>query len=356
MKVAILHDYFPVWGGAEQVVAAWAEMWPEAPIYTAYYNPSLNYPFSSSRWRAGWQALSFLKKALAPAIPWYFESLDLREYDVVLSSGYFSKAALTLPGQVHLNYCHTPPRFLYHLPSSVSWIGWGGIVASPFFCQLRVWDYVTAQRPDVIVSNSETVRERIKKWWGRESPVIYPPVDLNIQRNSSDLSEKRSGYFLVVSRLEKYKNVGPIVEACNDLELPLKIAGTGSGKLTLRSLAGPTVEVLGWVSSDQLAALYRGCRALVVAAEEEDFGITALEAQAYGKPVIALYSGGFRETIIDNQTGLFFGRPSVPSIKHALIRFESVKFEPTACYDNAAKFSKDRFKKEFRSLVNNNIV
>ena len=351
MNIALVHDYIPTLGGAEKVLAALAELYPEAPIYTAYYNPELKLPFDRARLRTGFlQRFGKRASLFNPFLYLYFEDLDLRGYDVIISSGYFSKGLLTRPEQSHINYCHTPPRFLYHLPSSRDWSGWRGILAAPYFDWLRVWDFVSARRPQLIIANSQTVKQRIAKWWRLDATVVYPPVEINPPSGQPSAS---GDYFLVVSRLEKYKNINLIIKAADQLKLSLKVAGTGALESSLRLQSGPTVEVLGWVDPSKLPELYQNCKAVIIAAQDEDFGIGALEAQAYGKPVIALRSGGLAETVIEGKTGVFFDQTTVESLAGAFHSFGQTTFDSAACRANAEKYSVERFMKEVGELVEN---
>ena len=367
MKVVLVHDYLTRFGGAERVLAALAEIWPEAPVFTSVvagktrpFRKDGSFPKVSRPKTSVLQRFPKTLRTSKLVVPFYsliFENLDLSGFDVIISSGYFSKGVLTTPEQLHINYCHTVPRFLYGYPTEtrIRQSLWGKIVTAPVDHKLRIWDFYSAQRPDFIVANSKTVAARIKKFWRCDSTVIYPPVEAARQRDSGTAgqlsSSRRADYFLVVSRLEPYKNVDLAVRACNELELSLKVVGEGSEERRLRRLAGPTVEVLGRVSEAGLAALYSGCRALIATAQDEDFGIAPVEAMAYGKPVIALRSGGVIETVVEGKTGLFFNGPTVDSLKQNLQRFETFFYRPEDCLAQARKFSKERFKREFREFV-----
>lgn len=354
MKVALVHDYIPVLGGAEKVLSVLAEMFPDAPIYTAYYNKKLPLPFAASRLRTGvLRHFSRLSSLVNLILPLYFENIDLRGFDVIISSGYYSKGILTRPEQIHINYCHTPPRFLYGLPSSRNWSGWRGWLAKPYFKYLRCWDYISARRPNLIVANSKTVAGRIKKWWGLESRVIYPPVEIpGLKIQPSDFSD----YFLVVSRLEKYKNIDLIIQTANQQKLPLKIVGSGSLFSSLKAQAGSTVELLGWVDSNNLSYLYQNCRAVIFASQDEDFGIGAVEAQSYGKPVIAFRSGGFEETVVEGLTGVFFDQLNVESLTDSFRNFDQIAFDSVVCRANAERYSTERFKKEIGDIVDKTLI
>jgi len=378
MKIALVHDYLTRFGGAERVLAALAEIWPDAPVFTSVFDESINIQqltINNSDINTSFlQKLPLNTRRLkfaVPILPLVFESFDLSDFDVVISSGYFAKAVLTTPEQLHINYCHTPPRFLYGYATETRFRDgrFGRLVTTPIDHLLRIWDLYSAQRPDYIVANSKTVAARVKKFWRRESTVIYPPVEMP-RRRDTEISRYQGGitdyglritnndYFLIVSRLEPYKNINLAVEACNKLGLPLRVVGEGSERKNLEKLAGETVEILGRVSDEDLVKLYANCRAFISTAQDEDFGIVPVEAMGYGKPVIALWSGGYREMVIDPSmglgqpaTGLFFDKPTVESLSRALQRFEAFFYRPEDCFAQAQKFSKGRFQEEFKEFV-----
>lgn len=381
MKIALVHDYLTRFGGAERVLLALAEMWPEAPIFTSLVTDEVRDRFGPHRVRSQLRLPPQLLKVAVPILPWVFENLDVGGFDVVISSGYFAKAVLTTPEQLHLNYCHTVPRFLYGLPTETRlrshW--WGRLLTAPVDHRLKDWDFYSAQRPDLIVANSQTVAARVKKFWQRDATVIYPPVELSKGRTPEFLGSvpvpesyqlpaspalsmggsaggQTTNYFLVVSRLEPYKNVDLAIQVCNELHLPLKVVGSGSERRRLQRLAGPTVEISGSVADQELAELYAGCRAVIFPAQDEDFGIVPVEAMGYGKPVVALRSGGVTETVVENQTGVFFDQATVADLTTAMKGFLANEYFLSdvcrqACLDRAAKFAKETFQKEFRDLV-----
>jgi len=399
VKVALVHDYLNQFGGGERVLEALAELFPHAPIYTALFDRDKI--AAGSPLLAGCQVVTpyygrvpfvhSIYKYLTFLYPLAFERFDLSGYDLVISSSAnFAKGVKTQKGQVHISYIHTPPRFLYGFKTEESrrdkWY-WQALLR-PLDSWLRLWDFRAGQRPDVLVANSQTTAARIKKFYRREAQVIYPPVhipdllgDLAGYPSSdpefacgepaeSAKGESRStngslqartisratnsdtpGFFLVVSRLSEYKHVDIVIEAANYLKLPLKVVGTGKEAKTITALAGPTVEMLGFVPDDRLAELYQACQAVVCAVEDEDFGIVPVEAMAFGKPVIALRSGGFRETVVEGQTGVFFEKPTVASLAEVWRSFKTEAFDPQACRNQALKFSKERFQEEMRGLV-----
>lgn len=354
MKVALVYDRVNKWGGAERVLLALHELFPEAPLYTSVYNPDTaewarvfpkivpsflqNFPFAKTR-----------HDLYALLMPIAFESFDFSEYDIVISvTSEAAKGIITRPGTLHICYCLTPTRYL--------WSGYNNYFASLkrrrlsrlIVSYLRKWDRITGQRPDIIVAISRNVARRIKQYYGREAKVIYPPVEVS---NVSKVPKVSKGsYYLIVSRLVPYKKVDLAVQAFNELCLPLVVAGTGSEEKRLRRMAKSNIRFLGYVGDGELVKYYRGCRALIFP-QEEDFGIVAVEAQAAGKPVIAYRGGGALETVIENKTGIFFDKQTPEALADAVKKFRSEDFNQRDCIKNAWKFNKKKFLKEFATLI-----
>lgn len=373
IKVALVHDYLKEYGGAERVLEALHEIFPKAPLYTAYVNlgnlGEIGQRFKDWKIIPSWfQKFPLANKLLSPFRLFaclMFESFDLSEYDVVISScsTYFAKAVITKPEALHISYIHTPPRYLYgyttsfnykkHLITQVL-----GELVNHF---LRLYDFETSQRPDILVANSKNIQDRIKKFYRRDSVVIYPPVEISSKYKVVS-SKGKKDYFLVLSRLVRGKGVEVVVEACGKLGLPLKVAGLGPELEKLKKIATNyqllTTNFLGWVSDEERVKLLENAKALIVASEDEDFGITSIEAQAAGTPVIAPASGGFLETVTGGKTGLLYGGPGIrdaESLIGALQKFDSLEFDPEDCRKNAERFSKERFKKEILELVEENL-
>lgn len=307
--------------------------------------------------------------------PLAFESFDLTGYDVVLSSSTrFAHGVITRPETLHICYMNTPPRMFWEPQTYFEQNAPLSFLLSPFLSYLRMWDYSAAQRVDYFIANSKTPQARIKKYYGRESHIIYPFVDLvRFQNNSensvnqrvrnsgsSDILKHRStdapsrsefsDYFLVVSRLTAWKRIDVAIEACNQLKLPLKIIGEGPDRQRLEKLAGPTVELLGRLTDEEVVSYYKSCRALIFP-QKEDFGITPLEAQAAGKPVIAYKAGGALETVIEGKTGEFFYPQTVEALVKTLSHFDAAQYQSGDCYAQARKFSKERFQRELKNFV-----
>ncbi|TSC88046.1 MAG: Group 1 glycosyl transferase [Microgenomates group bacterium Gr01-1014_7] len=376
MKVALAHDFLREYGGAERVLEVLHEIFPDAPVYTTYANLDAmgenGKRFKSWDLRPSWfQKFPFANQLLSPFrifAPLMFESFDLSEYNLVISSSsatHLAKSVITRPETLHISYIHTPPRFLYGYTTSFNykkrwWTRIGGEIINHF---MRIYDFEVSQRPDILIANSKNVQSRIKKFYRRDSVVIYPPVDLeSIKYRVLGIKGKKKDYFLVLSRLTRGKGVDVIIEACARLGLPLKIAGTGpelkSLMFKVKSENLNNIEFLEWVSDEERIKLLQNAKALIVASEDEDFGITSIEAQATGTPVIAPASGGFLETVIDQKTGLLYdgsGQVTVESLVEALQSFDSQEFKIDDLLKNAEKFSKERFKKEILDLVDKNL-
>ncbi len=372
MKVALAHDYLREYGGAERVLEILHQMFPDAPVYTFYYNPEglgeNGKRFKDWKIIPSWfQKFPFANTLLSPFRifgPMAFEGFDLSEYDLVISSSsatHLAKSVITKPETLHLSYIHTPPRFLYGYVTSFNYKKhwWTKVAGEIINHYMRIYDFEVSQRPDILLANSKNIARRIEKFYRRDSVVVYPPVDLSEFKVKSAKFKVKKEYFLVLSRLVRGKGVEVVVEACSRLGLPLKVAGSGPELENLKRLATinhklSTINFLGWVSDEERVKLLQDAKALIVASEDEDFGITSIEAQAAGTPVIAPKSGGFLETVIDGKTGLFYGGPgavTTEALTEALKKFKPSEFNPEDLRKNAEKFSKERFKKEILALI-----
>ena len=357
MKVALVHDYLNQMGGAERVVLALHELFPDAPLYTSIYDPGRVDPaFRSLDIRTTFmQKLPLVKKHHQPFLPLYpyaMERLDLRGYDLVLSSSSaFGKGVVTRPGTMHICYCHTPMRWCWNYDEYVEREHLGRLARAvlPFFItNLRVWDQATSMRVDHFIANSPVVAERIQKYYRREAVVIPPPIEAG--RFHFDPAGQPEDYFLVVSRLLPYKRIDLAIEACNQLGLPLLISGSGRDEQRLRKLAGPTIRFLGRLSDDEVLDYYARCRALILPGEE-DFGITPLEAQASGRPVIAYGAGGALTSVVDGVTGVFFREQTVASLADTLATFDESRFDRQAIRNHALEFDKPRFHRRILQFI-----
>lgn len=357
MKVAIVHDYLNQRGGAERVLECFIDLFPNAPIYTIISDLSIMpEKIRNADVRHSFiQKIPFSKKHYKKMISWFplaVEQFDLREYDVILSSSSaFAKGVITNPNQLNICYCYTPMRYvwdLYHQYVNED-------ITNPIFKRLlpsvlhkiRIWDQVSAQRVDHFIADSHNIAKRIKKYYGRDSDVIYPPV--NLDRFS--VTTRSEDFLLIVSRLIPYKRVDLAIEACNRLKQPLVIIGDGYDLPRLKAMAGPTIQMLGYQPDEVSADYYSRCKGFILPGEE-DFGITPLEAQACGKPVIAYGKGGALETVLDGTTGQFFYEPTADSLMQTIEKFNKITYDPQACRDQALRFSEDSFK----SLIYNKIL
>jgi glycosyltransferase involved in cell wall biosynthesis len=355
MKIAIVHDFLTQFGGAERVVSALHELYPDAPIYTSIYDPTkLPDSFRLMDIRTSWmQHLPFASrwfKAYFMLYPLAFEQLDLTEYDVILSSSSaYAKGIKKQPGQLHICYCYTPMRFVWRYDEYVKREELPAFAKRllPFLLEpIKKWDLESSRQVDCFVAISETVAERIRKIYGRDSVIIYPPVESDFFRPGGVDCD----YFLIISRLNAYKRLDVAVDAFREADLPLKIIGAGPAKNALRQLAGPNTEFLGRLSDPEIASLLAGCRALIFSGEE-DFGIVPVEAMACGRPVIAYRAGGALETIIDGETGIFFWPQTPAALGEALQRFRFLSFDKQRVRRQAQKFSKPLFQERIAKLV-----
>ncbi len=360
MKVALVHDYLREYGGAEMVVEDLHNIFPDAPLFTAYYNPQglglHAQKFTSWDIKTSWmQKMPFANKLISPFrifAPNMFESFNLSDYDVVISSDaiYSAKAVKTRPDTLHIAYIHTPPRYLYGYVTSYNYKKhWytriGGELINHF---LRIKDFQISQRPDILVSNAKNISDRIKKFYRRDSIIIHPGTDLIQFREAK---KEVGDYYLCLGRMVRSKGVEIAINACNELKLPLKVAGTGPLLDECTKLAGKTVEILGSVSDERRVELLRKAKALLLLEEQPDFGITAVEAQAAGTPVIAVRAGGYLETVVEGKTGEFIEHSTVEELQIALKNFNPKKYKEQDCRNQAEKFSKENFKKQILQLI-----
>lgn len=355
MRIAIIHDYLNQYGGAERVLETLLEIWPEAEVYTLLLDKTRIPPELHERSirRSFLNKFPFARlyyEFLLPLYPLAVESIDTRKYDMVISnSSAWAKGAVTNIDTCHISYCLNPMRFVWD--SYFSHINHRGLLTKGLKAvlhYLRIWDITSSDRPDYYITISEFVRNRIKKYYGKDAEIIHPPVDTGFFL--PDSSKRQEEYFLVVSRLRPYKRIDLAIKAFNELKLPLVIIGDGSNRSELYAMAERNVQFLGSVDDKTLLSYYQRCRA-VIFPQTEDFGIVPLEAQSCGKPVIAYRSGGAKETVIDGKTGVFFDKQSAESLKDAVNRFNSMKFDPDEIRRNALLFSKDEFKRKFKESV-----
>lgn len=356
MNVALVHDWLTNMGGAERVVINFKQIYKNAPIYTTIYNPdNLDDELKNIDVRTSF--LQNKKKAKInhqryfPYMPMAFESFDLNEYEVVLSSSSScAKGVITNPNTMHICYCHSPMRygweFYYEYADKSDMKKIKKDSLKYFMNYMKIWDQVSSNRVDYFIANSENVAKRIWKHYRRESVVIHPPVRCKL----FNISESNEDYFLIVSRLVEYKRVDLAVKAFNELGLPLIIIGSGSELDNLKTIAKDNIRFLGRQPDEVIKDYYSKCRAFIFPGEE-DFGITPLEAQASGRPVIAYGKGGALETVVDGKTGVFFNEQTVESIKEAIKKFQMMNFDKSQIRKHAMKFDEEIFKEKISSYV-----
>lgn len=354
-KVAIIHDWLVNYGGAERVVEAFLEIYPDADIYTLVYDEEkMGKIFPKEKVKT-----TFIQKfpkatkiytKLLPFMPYAFEELDLSGYDLVISSSSCcAKGVVTGPNIKHISYIHSPMRYawdLYHDYKKRS----GKITRlfmGVFMKSLREWDYTSSQRIDIILANSNYVAKRINKFWGKECKVIYPPVDIDrLLPNGKEPED----FYVVFSRFVPYKRIDLAIEACKKLNRKLVVIGDGEQKDYLKALANENITFTGRISDEEVKSYLQRCKAMIFCAEE-DFGIIPLEAQACGRPVIAYGKGGALETIVDKETGVFFDKQEVENVIEGIQNFEKLNLSTEKIYKHAMKFSRERFKEEIKKMI-----
>lgn len=359
-KVAIVHDFLLKLGGAERVTKVLCEMYPDAPVYTLLYNENeVGSDFPAERVRT-----SFLQKLPKPVrskhtlllkmFPKAIESFDLSEYDVVISSSNsYAHGVVTNLDTTHICYYHSPMRYIWDWYNEYfEELGFGKYkkgIAKFMLHGIRMWDQLASKRPDVSLANSENVQRRIKKYYHKDSTVVYPPVDLSRFKPVS----KPDDFFLIVSTITPYKKIDLAVKFFNKIGKRLLIVGEGKHKEYLQSIAAENIEFLGRRSDDEVAELMAKCRGFIFPGEE-DFGITPVEVMASGRPILAYGKGGVIESVIDKKTGIFFKNPTIESFETGFAKFlswEKKYFDPKDAVKRAKDFDRKKFEKEISKIV-----
>ncbi len=368
VKIALIHDWLTGMRGGEKVLEVFCELFPEAKIFTLVHikgsvSPtiealSMETSFIQKLPGAGKRYRNYL-----PLFPAAIEQFDLRDFDLILSSSHcVAKGAIPHPDALHISYCHTPMRYVWSMYEEYfgnGRVGWIARKLMPFFAScLRAWDSGTVQRVDRFVANSQHVRKRIKRYYGRDADVIYPPVSTE----KTYLHEKDEGYFLIVSAFAPYKRVDIAIDAFNRLGERLVVVGKGQDEKRLKGIAGRNIEFCGWADSEKLSDYYAGCRALIFPGEE-DFGIVPVEAQCFGKPVIAYGVGGVLETVKglwvegnygkseETPTGIFFREQTTEALISAVHRFAALSFDHAIIRRHALQFDREIFKNRIRKYI-----
>ncbi|MBI4009490.1 glycosyltransferase [Candidatus Roizmanbacteria bacterium] len=375
-RIAIVYDWIDKWGGVERILLILHEMFPQAEFFTSYYDRDKAPWVKDLKIKTSFiqKFPDFIKKSRILSFtlyPYAFEAFDFRGYDLVISvTSSFAKAIITRPETKHICYLLTPTRYLWvspdlYLNKPIKFL------LSSYLTKLREWDFVAAWRPDNIISISKTVADRCKKYYKRDSRVIYPPFDqmywlyikdqiLKIKTTNQKLKISREKpFYLVVSRLEPYKKVELVLQYVNKLKQNVVVVGEGSELQRLKELARENVSFFSKLTDEELGYLYTNAEALIMP-EEEDFGYVSLEAQFFGCPIIAYKKGGATETIIEGKTGLFFDSQTEQSLREALKRFNMIKYALKRSIVrfgqvNVEKFSKEKFVQDFEELIKSKI-
>ncbi|MBI5412847.1 glycosyltransferase [Candidatus Peregrinibacteria bacterium] len=356
-RVAIVCDWLISRGGAERVVLAMSEMFPEAPIYTTVYDKDRLPEFADKT--IGTSFIQKMPLALKkhylylPLMPYAFEQFDLSKFDIVISSSHScAKGIITKPRTLHICYCHSPMRYAwdncheyfeqYGLPAFLKQR------AKKMLHELRIWDRLAAERVDFFVANSNHIKRRIGKYYRKDSTVIYPPVET--EKFTIAKPKQEGQYYLAVGRITSYKRFDLLVDVFNELKLPLVVVGTGKDEAALKKKAGRFITFPGAIPDDELHEVYERATALVFP-QSEDFGIIPLEAMSCGRPVIAYGDGGALETIMPGTTGLFFESQTKESLKKAILEFEAMKWDREAIRSHALKFGRSVFESNLHRYI-----
>lgn len=355
MKIALVHDYLSQDGGAERVLKAFHEVWPEAPIFVLFHKKGNVVGFDNADIRESFiRLLPFGRTHYQWYLPWMplaTERHNLHEFDVVLSStSAFAKGVLTRPDTLHISYCHTPTRYLWtDTHEYIADLKYNAFIKSfipRLVHKLRIWDKMSVDRVDNFVANSGTVRHRIQKYYRRDSDIIYPPVDTHKFAIANSVGD----YFVSGGRIVPYKRFDLLIEVFNRLQLPLKIFGSGPALEELKRHAKSNIEFLGRISDEEKIKLMSEAKAFIHP-QVEDLGLTAVESMAAGRPVIAYGQGGVTETVIPGVTGLFFKEQTWESLLDAVVNFDSHTWDSQKIRERAEHFNAGEFKRKIRKYV-----
>ena len=370
LRIAIVQDYIKEFGGAESVLESLSEIFPDAPIYTTLYKPEFLGPHRDrleKKWgnrvhQSFFQYIPFAHKIISPLrllSPLAFKSFNFSDFDIIITSatGAYFPNLVNKKNAKLICYCHTPPRYLYGLPTARNFTKNKIIYALIQFLNhfLRLVDFKSAQNVDQFIANSQTTATRIQKFYRRDAIIINPPIDLP-NKNSQNLTSdklKSENYFLAGGRLARAKRYDIAIQACNKLGLKLKIFGRDFANFAeeLKAIAGSTIEFLGEIDQQQKAKLYSQAQAFIFCSDNEDFGIVPVESMAYGCPVVAYKSGGTTETVLDGKTGIFFDELTGESCALAIKKFQQSKINSQDCISRAAEFSTEKFISKIKKLI-----
>jgi len=363
MKIALVHDQLKEFGGAERVLVSLKKIFPEADVYTSFYDPkglgTHAKKFTNWKIHTSWaDKIPFFKKLYSPLrfiTPWIWESFDFKKYDLVISSSgaYMSKGIITQPQTIHICYLHHQPRYLYYYETAIEWQKYWPVKVYAHLINhdLRVWDQLSAQRVNFFIANSEETKKRIVKFYRRDTTVIYPPVNIPPVVNSVT-----KNYYVTVSRFARAKHIDLLIEAANQQGFKLKIIGSGRAENYFKSIAKENIEFLGNVKDQDFPKILSQAKAFLFAAVDEEFGIAVAEAMSYSLPVIAFKSGGVPEIVKNNLNGYLFDQLTPESLIEKIKLLEKLPQEKylemkKAARKTAESFSEDRFKKEIIEFV-----
>lgn len=366
LKIALVHDYLKEYGGAESVLEVLSDIFPDAPIFTTLYSPSSFGPHASrleKKWshrirQSFFRHIPFAPKLISPLrllSPMAFKSFNFAGYDLIISSatGAYFPNALNKKQAKLFCYCHTPPRYLYGLPTARNLTQNKIIYSLVSFVNhfLRLFDFAYSRNVDQYIANSHTTAKRIEKYYRKPSVIINPPVDIPSSKTSKS---PKQNYYLTGGRLARAKRYDIAIQACNQLKIPLKIFGRdfANFQAELKSISGPTIEFLGEVTQQQKAKLFSEARAYFMCSDNEDFGIVSVESMGYGTPVIGYNSGGVAETVIDGKTGILFNELAPQSCIAAVKKFKTTKLSSSDCVNRALEFNSDKFILRITKLIN----
>jgi glycosyltransferase involved in cell wall biosynthesis len=363
MKVALVHDWLTGMRGGEKVLEALCELYPNADLHTLFHDRGSVSP-AIERHRVRTSFVQWLPMARTqyrrylPLFPFAIEQFDFDEYDLVVSSSHCAAKAVVTPGRArHVCYCHSPMRYAWDQFDAYFGAARVGPVASrwfyrPMMARLARWDASTAARVTRFVANSKHVAGRIRRYYNRDATIVYPPVDTVFYQPAAVPPER---HFLIVSAFVPYKRLDLAIDACRRVGAPLRIVGDGPDRRRLEAIAGPGVAFLGRLSDEQIRNEYRRALAVIMPGEE-DFGLVPVEAHACGRPVVALGRGGALETVMDNETGVFFAEPTVESLAAALERMATITLDSHTIRASAERFSRDRHRQAMQTVIDETLA
>lgn len=372
MKVALVHDQLREFGGAERVLVALKNIFPQADVFTTTFDlDSLgSHKELIKNWdvKVSWFGrIPFLNCFYSPfrfLTPLIWESFDFSKYDLVISSSgsWMSKGIKTNKPTIHVSYIHHPPRYLYGYETAIEWQKYWIIKVYAYIVNhfLRLWDFKSTQRPDYLIANSEETKKRIEKFYRRDSTVIYPPVNIPVKL-PDNLTSQPGNYYITVSRLAKAKHIDVLIKAANKMKFNLKIIGKGRDEEYLKSIAGPTIEFLGNLDDFEFKKIFSNARAFLFASKDEEFGIAVVEAMGYGLPVITYNSGGIPEYVKNTINGCLYDKLNPDSLIEKIKEFEKLNKEQLIdmklqARKTSERFSEERYEKEIKQFVKSKLT